>query len=112
MKLIEKILSRENMLNALKSVKRNKGAAEINKVTVDELDEYFNRSRVEMKTAILVKKYKPQPTRRVYITKSNGKTRPLGMPTVADRVMQQATAQRLVEVFDGSFSNHSHGFRP
>ena len=65
MELIEKILSRENMLGALQNVKRNKGAAGIDKVTVGELDEYFRRSWTEMKTAILEKKYKPQPVRRV-----------------------------------------------
>ncbi|MEE3451607.1 MAG: reverse transcriptase domain-containing protein, partial [Acutalibacteraceae bacterium] len=110
--LMEKILSRENMLSALKAVKRNKGAAGIDKVTVDELDEYFRRNWTEMKTAILEKKYKPQPVRRVYIPKSNGKMRPLGIPTVADRVIQQAVAQELVRIFDTSFSNYSHGFRP
>ena len=112
MELMEKILSRENMLSALKAVKRNKGAAGIDKVTVDELDEYFIRKWTEIKTAILEKKYKPQPVRRVYIPKSNGKMRPLGIPTVADRVIQQAVAQELVRIFDTSFSNYSHGFRP
>ena len=110
MELMEKILSRENMLSALKAVKRNKGAAGIDKVTVGELDEYFRRNWTEMKAAILEKKYKPQPVRRVYIPKSNGKMRPLGIPTVADRVIQQAVAQELVRIFDTSFSNYSHGF--
>ena len=112
MELIEKILSRENMLRALKAVKRNKGAAGIDKVTVDELDEYFRRNWTEIKAAILEKKYKPQPVGRVYIPKANGKKRPLGIPTVADRVIQQAIAQELVEIFDTGFSNYSHGFRP
>ena len=102
MELMEKILSRENMLSALKAVKRNKGAAGIDKVTVGELDEYFRRNWTEMKAAILEKKYKPQPVRRVYIPKSNGKMRPLGIPTVADRVIQQAVAQELVRIFDTS----------
>ena len=112
MELIEMILSRENMLRALKSVKQNKGAAGIDKVTVDELDGYFKAKWAEIKTAILEKRYRPQPVRRVYIPKSNGKTRPLGIPTVADRVIQQAIAQALVKIYDPSFSNYSHGFRP
>ena len=112
MELIEMILSRENMLRALKSVKQNKGAAGIDKVTVDELDGYFKAKWAEIKTAILEKRYQPQPVRRVYIPKSNGKMRPLGIPTVADRVIQQAIAQALVKIYDPSFSNYSHGFRP
>ena len=112
MELIEMILSRENMLRALKSVKQNKGAAGIDKVTVDELDGYFKARWAEIKTAILEKRYQPQPVRRVYIPKSNGKMRPLGIPTVADRVIQQAIAQALVKIYDPSFSNYSHGFRP
>ena len=112
MKLIDRILGRENMLRALKAVKRNKGAAGIDKVTVEELDEYFRQHWTEMKTDILNKKYKPQPVRRVYIPKANGKKRPLGIPTVADRVIQQAIAQVLVEIFDPTFSENSHGFRP
>ena len=67
MELIDRILSRENMLRALKAVKRNKGAAGIDKVTVGELDEYFRQHWAEMKADILNKKYKPQPVRRVYI---------------------------------------------
>ena len=98
MELIEMILSRENMLRALKSVKQNKGAAGIDKVTVDELDGYFKAKWAEIKTAILEKRYQPQPVRRVYIPKSNGKMRPLGIPTVADRVIQQAIAQALVKI--------------
>ena len=112
MELIDRILSRENMLRALKAVKRNKGAAGIDKVTVGELDEYFRQHWAEMKADILNKKYKPQPVRRVYIPKSNGKKRPLGIPTVADRVIQQAIAQELVKIFDPTFSDYSHGFRP
>ena len=63
MKLIDRILGRDNMLRALKAVKRNKGAAGIDKVTVEELDEYFRQHWMEMKTDILNKKYKPQPVR-------------------------------------------------
>ena len=112
MRLIDRILSRENMLSAIKAVKQNKGAAGIDKVTVEELDEYFRHHWAEMKADILNKKYKPQPVRRVYIPKPNGKKRPLGIPTVADRVIQQAISQELVKIFDPTFSDYSHGFRP
>ncbi|MBR6480445.1 MAG: group II intron reverse transcriptase/maturase [Thermoguttaceae bacterium] len=112
MRLIDQILSKENMLDAIESVKRNKGAAGIDKVTVGELDEYFRQNWSEMKTAILARKYEPQPVRRVYIPKSNGELRPLGIPAVADRVIQQAIAQELVRIVDSSFSKNSHGFRP
>ena len=111
MELMEKILSRENMLSALKAVKRNKGAAGIDKVTVDELDEYFRRNWTEMKTAILEKKYKPQPVRRVYIPKSNGKMRPLGIPTVADRVIQQGSCTRACKNFRYKFQQLQSRFQ-
>lgn len=112
MELINEILSRENMLSALKAVKRNKGAAGIDKISVEELDEYFKKNWTKIKTDILEKKYKPQPVRRVYIPKANGKQRPLGIPTVADRVLQQAISQKFVKIFDDKFSKYSHGFRP
>ena len=112
MSLILEILSNENLNEALKRVKANKGTSGIDKMTVDGLDTYFNEHRNEIITSIMNKTYKPQPVRRVYIPKPNGKLRPLGIPTVVDRVIQQTIAQRLVPIYENLFSNYSYGFRP
>ena len=112
MELIEWILQDENINKAIKSVKKNKGAYGIDKMPVEELDGYFAKHREEIKSQIREGKYKPIPVRRVYIPKSNGKKRPLGIPTVVDRVVQQATAQVLSLGYDKYFSEHSYGFRP
>ena len=111
MELIEWILQDENIDKAIKAVKQNKGANGIDKMTVGELDAYFALHRNEIKTQIREGKYKPNPVRRAYIPKSNGKKRPLGIPTVVDRVVQQATAQVLSLGYDKYFSEHSYGFR-
>jgi len=112
MSLIEEILSVENLNEAIKRVKANKGASGIDKMSVDKLEPYFNEHRKEIIESIMNKTYKPQPVRRVYIPKSNGKLRPLGIPTVVDRVIQQAIAQRLVPIYENVFSEYSYGFRP
>ncbi|MGJ0777583.1 group II intron reverse transcriptase/maturase, partial [Faecalicoccus pleomorphus] len=97
---------------AMKRVKSNKGVAGVDQMTVDEMDEYFRIHRETIKKQIMEKKYRPQPVRRVYIPKSNGKKRPLGIPTVVDRVIQQAIAQVLSKIYDNTFSDNSFGFRP
>ena len=112
MELIDRILSDENIKMAIKAVKQNKGAAGIDKMPVDELDAYFQEHGEEIKAQIRAKEYKPQPVRRVYIPKANGKQRPLGIPTVADRVIQQAIAQVLSRGYERYFSENSCGFRP
>ena len=112
MKLVEKILSEENLNEAMKRVETNKGASGVDKMQVSELESYFKEHKEEIKTSIMEMKYKPQPVRRVYIPKPNGKKRPLGIPTVADRVIQQAIAQVLSQIHDASFSDNSYGFRP
>lgn len=112
MSLIEEILSVENMNEAIKKVKSNKGASGIDKMTVDQIDAYFNEHRENIINKIMNKSYKPQPVRRVYIPKSNGKLRPLGIPTVVDRVIQQAIAQKLSPIYENIFSDNSFGFRP
>ena len=112
MSLIEEILSVENMNEAIKKVKSNKGASGIDKMTVDQIDAYFNEHREDINNKIMSKSYRPQPVRRVYIPKSNGKLRPLGIPTVVDRVIQQAIAQKLSPIYENIFSDYSFGFRP
>ena len=106
--LIDRILSEENIKAAIHAVKSNKGAPGIDKMAVEALDEYFAKHGEEIKEQIRAKQYKPQPVRRVYIPKANGKQRPLGIPTVVDRVIQQATAQILNRGYERYFSDHSH----
>lgn len=112
MELIEWILQDKNIDEAIKAVKRNKGAAGVDGMKVDELDAYFAMHREEIKTQIREGEYKPSPVRRVYIPKANGKQRPLGIPTVVDRVVQQMVAQILSMGYDKYFSENSYGFRP
>ena len=112
MRLIDEILRDENLKEAIKRVKINKGAPGIDKMTVEEIDEYFNLYKEEIKKSIFEKKYKPQPVKRVYIPKANGKKRPLGISTVKDRVIQQAIAQKLSHIYDNQFSENSYGYRP
>lgn len=112
MRLIEEILSEENLEEAIKKVKANKGVAGVDKMTVNQIDSYFEEHKDEIISLIMNKKYKPQPVKRVYIPKSNGKLRPLGIPVVVDRVIQQAIAQKLIPIYENVFSDSSFGFRP
>ena len=112
MELMDKILSKKNLQEAMKRVKSNKGTSGIDKMSVEEIDEYFSKHIEEIKTSIWGKKYRPQAVKRVYIPKPNGKKRPLGIPVVVDRVIQQAVAQVFSELYDECFSEHSYGFRP
>ena len=112
MELIEKILCEENLQKAIRKVKKNKGAPGVDKMTVQEVEEWFNQYKEDLISKILNKQYKPMPVKRVYIPKPNGKQRPLGIPTVVDRVIQQAMLQVLSEIYEPIFSDHSYGFRP
>ena len=112
MELIDRILSDENIEAAIHAVKSNKGAAGIDKMTVYALEGYMAEHWEGIRKQILAKQYKPQPVRRVYIPKANGKQRPLGIPTVVDRVIQQAVAQVLSRGYERYFSEYSYGFRP
>lgn len=112
MELIEKILSEENLQKAIRKVKKNKGAPGVDKMTMQKVEEWFNQYKEELISKILNKQYKPMPVKRGYIPKPNGKQRPLGIPTVVDRVIQQAMLQVLSEIYEPIFSDHSYGFRP
>ena len=84
MELIEKILSEENLQKAIRKVKKNKGAPGVDKMTVQEVEQWFNQYKEDLISKILNKQYKPMPVKRVYIPKPNGKQRPLGIPTVVE----------------------------
>ena len=112
MKLIELILSTENVLKAQSHVVSNKGGVGIDGMHVDELVEYMHQSWDGIKLSILERKYKPAPVRRVEIPKANGGVRKLGIPTVLDRTIQQSIVQVLSPIFEEEFQEHSYGFRP
>lgn len=110
---LEAILSRENMTLALKRVEANKGAPGVDGMTTEELRKYIFEHPGELTSAILSGKYRPAPMKRVTIPKpEKGKFRNLGIPTVIDRLVQQAVAQKLSYSYDGTFSMSSFGFRP
>lgn len=110
--LLERIVARENMLLAWKRVKANKGAAGMDDMSIDDFAAYAREHWPEIREAILAGTYQPKPVRRVEIPKTGGGKRPLGIPAVLDRLIQQAIAQVLVPIFDPEFSEHSFGFRP
>lgn len=112
MELLEKILSKQNLNIAYKQVYKNKGASGVDGVTVDELFSYIKEHKEEIIWKIRNRKYKPLPVRRVYIPKENGKLRKLGIPSVIDRVLQQAIVQVLAPIYEEQFSDSSFGFRP
>ena len=110
--LLEKILSRDNMFAALDKVKANKGAGGIDGISVDEIDQYLKENWVDIRDKIRRRKYKPKPVRRVEIPKPNGGARNLGIPTVVDRVIEQAIVQVMTPITEPHFSEYSYGFRP
>ncbi|MCI7146208.1 MAG: group II intron reverse transcriptase/maturase [Clostridiales bacterium] len=110
--LLEEILSRENMFEALRRVKANKGAGGTDGISVDEIDQYLRDNWVDIRDKIRRRRYKPKPVRRVEIPKPSGGVRNLGIPSVADRVIEQAIAQVLTPIAEQHFSEHSYGFRP
>jgi len=110
--LLEQILAPENLDAAYRQVKRNKGAGGIDGMPVDELLPYLKGHQNELVQALRDGKYRPSPVRRVEIPKENGKTRKLGIPTVVDRLIQQAICQILTPIYEQKFSDNSFGFRP
>jgi RNA-directed DNA polymerase len=111
-RLLERILSRDNLNLAYQKVKANKGSHGVDGMTVDKLLSHLKQHGEELRQSILRGEYQPQPVRRVEIPKPDGGVRLLGIPTVVDRVIQQAIAQELTKIFDPDFSESSYGFRP
>lgn len=109
--MLEEILDIRNVQRALKQVTANKGAGGIDGMQTDELRDYLNANWQALRTKILEGSYKPQPVRKVEIPKPQGGTRMLGIPTVIDRLLQQAVAQWLSTKYEEGFSKHSYGFR-
>ena len=110
--LLESMLSNENIMEAYKQVKRNKGAPGIDGMTINELKGYLDENIDTIREQIRTRKYKLSPVRRVEIPKSDGGVRNLGVPTVIDRVVQQAIVQVLTPIYEPLFSDSSYGFRP
>lgn len=110
--LMEKILTRDNLLSALKRVERNKGSHGVDNIATKDLRSYIVKHWDELKQSLQNGTYQPHPVRRVEIPKPNGGIRLLGIPTVLDRFIQQAITQILTPIFDPSFSENSYGFRP
>ncbi|USS95292.1 group II intron reverse transcriptase/maturase [Serratia symbiotica] len=108
---MEVILNQENLKQALKRVKANKGAPGVDGISVSELPDHLKRQWPELRSNLLAARYKPQPVRRVDIPKPGGGTRQLGIPTVMDRFIQQAVMQVLQSHWGPTFSESSYGFR-
>lgn len=110
--LMERVVGRSNMQQALRRVVRNRGSAGVDGLTVAELDDWLKAHWLRVKEALLAGEYMPQPVRRVDIPKPQGGVRTLGVPTVVDRLLQQALHQVLQPIFEPTFSDSSYGFRP
>lgn len=111
-KLLEEILSEDNINLAIKRVKSNKGAPGVDNMKVKEVENFFKENGEELFNKIRIRKYKPLPVKRVEIPKPDGTKRPLGIPSVKDRVIQQAIVQILSPMCEEVFTDHSYGFRP
>jgi len=110
--MIEEILDLENLSQAWKRVKGNKGAPGIDGMTVEDFPAFKREHWPRIARAIMEGTYRPAPVRRAWIPKPDGTKRPIGVPTVLDRVIQQAIAQMLGPIFEVGFSESSHGYRP
>lgn len=110
--LMEQILSRENMKLAHKKVKANKGTAGIDGISVDDIDEYLKENWTSIRESIRNRKYRPKPVLRVEIPKPNDGVRKLGIPTITDRIIEQAIVQVITPMVEPHFSESSYGFMP
>src|SRR5881628_479934 len=111
-RLMEEICERENLKQALQQVKANKGSAGVDGMTVGGITDYLKQHWPAIREQLLSGTYEPKPVRRVEIPKPDGGVRKLGIPTVLDRLIQQAVMQVLQRQWDSTFSDHSYGFRP
>jgi len=109
---MEEVLSKENMTKAMKRVEANKGAAGVDDMPVGELKGYLKQEWPRIRGELLEGRYRPKPVRRVMIPKTGGGERPLGIPTVVDRLIQQAVHQVMSPIFEKDFSESSYGYRP
>ena len=112
MKLMDEVLSKDNLNLAYSRVVRNKGAAGVDEMTCEQVKEFLTVHGNELIHQIKSREYQPQPVRRVEIPKPNGGVRKLGIPTVVDRIIQQALVQKMTPIFEPTFSEYSYGFRP
>lgn len=112
MELIEQVINRQNMMRAFTQVRQNKGSAGVDRMPVSKLFDYLRENRESIEQSLMNGTYLPQPILGVEIPKSNGKTRLLGVPTVVDRMLQQAVGQVLANRFEMEFEDFSFGFRP
>ena len=112
MKLMDEVLSKDNLNQAYLQVTRNKGASGVDDMTCEEVKDYLKVHGNDLINQIKSREYKPLPVRRVEIPKPNGGVRKLGIPTVIDRIIQQALVQKMTPIFEPTFSEYSYGFRP
>ena len=110
--VLESILDKDNLNKAYTKVVSNKGASGVDGISVYELKEYLDNNWKEIENQIRTRTYKPSPVLRVEIPKANGGVRKLGIPTVVDRMIQQAITQVLSQIVEPTFSEYSYGFRP
>lgn len=110
--LIDKVYDMENLYEAWLKVRKNQGSGGIDGVTIEMFEKQVNRNLREIQRLLQENRYEPDPVRRHYIEKENGKLRPLGIPTIRERVCQQAVRQIIEPIFEQDFYYYSFGFRP
>jgi group II intron reverse transcriptase/maturase len=110
--LIFQVWDEKNLERAWKQVKANKGSAGIDDITIEQFEQNLQQNLAEIQRLLKENRYVPKPVKRVFIPKGNGKMRPLGIPTVRDRVVQQALKNVLEPIFEEIFLPQSHGYRP
>src|SRR3990172_9165190 len=110
--LINQVWNEKNLEKAWERVKANKGSAGIDNISITEFEQNLTQNLTEIQRLLKENRYVPKPVKRVFIPKDNGKMRPLGIPTVRDRVVQQALKNTLEPIFEEIFLPHSHGYRP